>query len=47
MKYLLLSILLITTQLISTRVIIDLENKGREGSEYIKDLQCVKDKDIG
>jgi hypothetical protein len=46
MKYLLLSILLITPQLISTRVIIDLENEGREGSEYIKDLQWATDKDI-
>jgi hypothetical protein len=48
MKYLLLSILLITPQqLISTNVIVDLENKGRQGSEYIKDIQWVTDRGIG
>jgi hypothetical protein len=47
MKLLLLSILLVTPQLISSRIIIDLENKGREGSEYIKNLQWITDKEIG
>jgi hypothetical protein len=47
MKYLLLlSILLITLQLTLSRVIIDLENEGREGSKFIKDLQWVTDKEI-
>jgi hypothetical protein len=46
MKLLLLSILIVTPQLISSRVIIDLENKGREGSDYIKNLEWVTDKEI-
>jgi hypothetical protein len=45
MKFLLLSILLISPQLINSRVIIDLENEGREGSDFIKNLEWVTDKE--
>jgi hypothetical protein len=47
MKLLLLSILLVTPQLISSKIIIDLENEGREGSEHIKNLNWFTDKEIG
>jgi hypothetical protein len=44
MKYLLLSILIITFA--SSKVIIDLENKGREGSDFLKNAKWVKDKQV-
>jgi hypothetical protein len=46
MKYLLILILILTPQLLANSVIIDLENKGRQGSAFIKNLKQISEQKI-